>query len=51
MQNLIEITPEKFDVIFDLRYASTNNVCGHELYSRPFAYMHEAAIEPLQQAI
>ncbi|MBU6140297.1 MAG: D-alanyl-D-alanine dipeptidase [Proteobacteria bacterium] len=51
MQNLIEISAEKFDVIFDLRYASKNNVCGHKLYSRPFAYLHEAAIEPLQKAI
>lgn len=51
MQNLIEITPEKFDVIFDLRYASENNVCGHKLYSRPFAYMHEASIEGILKAI
>lgn len=51
MQNLLEITAENFDVIFDLRYASKNNVCGHKLYSTPFAYMHEAAIKPLQQAI
>ena len=51
MQNLVEITPEKFDVIFDLRYASANNVCGHKMYSYPFCYMHEAAIAPLEQAI
>ena len=51
MQNLIEITTEKFDVVFDLRYASENNVCGHKLYSYPFAYMHEAAIGPLSRAI
>ena len=51
MQNLIEITPEKFDVIFDLRYSSEKNVCGHKLYSRPFAYMHEASIEAILKAI
>lgn len=51
MQNLVEISPTNFDVIFDLRYASKNNICGHKLYSHPFAYMHEAAIEPLQAAI
>lgn len=51
MQNLIEITTKKFDVIFDLRYASENNVCGQKLYSYPFAYMHEAAIGPFSRAI
>jgi len=51
MQNLVEITEKKFDVILDLRYATSNNVCGHKLYSSPFCYLHEAAIEPLQKAI
>ncbi|MBP7709505.1 MAG: D-alanyl-D-alanine dipeptidase [Rickettsiales bacterium] len=51
MQNLVEITTKNFDVIFDLRYASENNVCGHKLYAYPFCYMHEAAIEPLNRAI
>ena len=51
MQNLVKITTENFDVIFDLRYASDNNVCGHKLYAYPFCYMHEAAIAPLNRAI
>ncbi len=51
MKNLTEITKEKFDVIFDLRYATDNNVCGQRLYSHPFCYLHEAAIEPLHKAI
>lgn len=51
MHNLIEITEEKFGVILDLRYASDNNVCHHTLYSKPLCYLHEAAIEPLQNAI
>ncbi len=51
MHNLIEITKEKFDVIFDLRYASDNNVCRHKLYSYEHCYLHEAAVKPLQQAI
>jgi D-alanyl-D-alanine dipeptidase len=51
MKNLIEITEKKFDVIFDLRYATANNVCGQKLYAFPFCYFHEAAIEPLQKAI
>jgi zinc D-Ala-D-Ala dipeptidase len=51
MQNLVEITTKNFDVIFDLRYASSNNVCQQKLYSRPFCYLHEAAIKPLNCAI
>lgn len=51
MEDLVEITPEKFDVIFDLRYASLNNVCGVKLYSSPFAFLHPATIAPLNQAI
>ncbi|MES2961941.1 MAG: D-alanyl-D-alanine dipeptidase [Pseudomonadota bacterium] len=51
MQNLIEITEEKFDVILDLRYATSNNVCGHKLYASPFCYLHEAAIPHFEQAI
>ena len=51
MQNLIEITEKKFDVILDLRYATSNNVCGHKLYASPFCYLHEAAIPHFEQAI
>jgi D-alanyl-D-alanine dipeptidase len=51
MQNLIEITEKNFAVTLDLRYASSNNVCGHKLYSQPLCYLHEAAINPLKTAI
>ena len=51
MQNLVEITEKKFDVILDLRYASENNVCGKKLYAQPVCYLHEATAEALQKAI
>jgi len=51
MENLVEITKEKFDVIFDLRYASANNVCGIKLYEFPFAYLHQDAADKLSKAI
>jgi len=51
MQNLIEITEKKFDIILDLRYATSNNVCGQKLYASPFCYLHEAAIPHFEQAI
>lgn len=49
--SLTEITKENFDVIFDLRYATKNNVCEIPLYSEPFCYLHNSAISPLQKAI
>lgn len=51
MTNLVLITEEKFDIILDLRYATKNNVCGRELYSKPLCYLHEATIAPLQKVI
>lgn len=51
MQNLVAITPQEFDVILDLRYASNNNVCGHKMYAEPFCYLHESAIPHLKKAI
>lgn len=51
MQNLVKITEEKFNVILDIRYASTNNVCKKKIYSTPFCYLHEDAIAPLEKAI
>ena len=51
MQNLVEITKDQFDVIFDLRYASDNNVCGHKMYAFPFCYLNKDAAEGLRKAI
>jgi len=51
MQNLVEITQSKNGVIIDLRYASKNNVCGHELYSYPFCYLHPDAEKALKKAV
>lgn len=51
MNKLIEITEKKFDLLLDLRYATTNNVCGMQLYTKPICYLHEAMIEPLQEVI
>lgn len=51
MSKLVEVTEKEFGVILDLRYASKNNVCGIELYSKPVCYFSEAAIEPLKKAI
>jgi D-alanyl-D-alanine dipeptidase len=51
MSKLIEITAEKFDVILELRYASTNNVCEKILYSKPLCYICEEIIEAFKTAL
>lgn len=51
MQNLVEITADKFDLILDLRYATTNNVCGIKLYSKSVCYLHKDAAEALRKAV
>jgi D-alanyl-D-alanine dipeptidase len=51
MHNLIEITPQEFGVILDVRYASTNNVCEQEMYSQPRMYLHQKAAELLKKAV
>ena len=51
MENLVEISTKEFDVILDMRYASSHNVCGHKLYSYPLCLFNQAAINPLKKAI
>jgi len=48
---LTEINETGFNVKLDLRYATTNNVCGIKLYSEPLCYLHKSASEALQKAI
>lgn len=50
MQNLVEINAKELDVVFDLRYASANNVCGHQLYAKPFCFLHKDAVIALKKA-
>ncbi len=50
MTNLIEVTKKNLDAIFDLRYASKNNVCNFELYSQPRCFLHPQAFEAITKA-
>lgn len=47
---LIEVNQSNLDAVFDLRYATTNNVCKVELYNKPLCFLHEEAFEKLQNA-
>jgi D-alanyl-D-alanine dipeptidase len=47
---LAKINPQEIPVIFDFRYASTNNVCGQKLYQEPQPFLHIEALEKLKIA-
>lgn len=49
MKNLVDISA--FDVLFDLRYASKNNVCGVQMYAKPIYLLHKDAAKKMQEAI
>jgi D-alanyl-D-alanine dipeptidase len=51
MENLVNITAEKFDVILDLRYATKNNVCHHQMYGKPLCFLHPHAADCLKKAV
>ena len=52
MDNLIEISSKNgFDVILDIRYATTNNFTGEKIYDEPICFLHEKAAENLKKAI
>ena len=48
---LVEINSKNIDAIFDLAYATKNNVCGYELYSKPLCMLHEEAYEKLKNVV
>jgi len=51
MNQLIELNTKNCDAIFDLRYATKNNVCGKILYNKPLCFLHPEAFNKLQIAI
>lgn len=49
--NLVEITPQEFDVELDLRYASGNNFTGRPVYRRGACYLNLEAADNLRRAV
>jgi len=45
---LLAINQKDLDAVFDLRYATKNNICEVELYSQPSLFLHEEAFEKLR---
>lgn len=50
MNNLVLID-NKFDVEFDIRYASKNNVTGVKIYNQALCYLHQDAVTCFKKAI
>jgi D-alanyl-D-alanine dipeptidase len=48
--SLIEIKAPRFDVLFDIAYATADNITGKPVYRRPAAYLHEEAANLLDKA-
>jgi D-alanyl-D-alanine dipeptidase len=48
---LIEISPEKYDIDLDIRYATQNNFTGAPIYKRAVCFLNEEAAEKLIWAI
>ena len=49
-ERLVEVTPETIPgVVFDLRYASTNNITGRPLYPEAKAYLRTETIQKLRK--
>lgn len=49
--NLVKITQQDYDIIFDIRYATKNNFTGEEIYENSDLYLHKDSAEKLKIAI
>ena len=47
----VPITPPRFDVDLDLRYATADNITGRPIYARPLCLLHPAAADRLAAAM
>ena len=52
MNDLVKISPENgFDIIWDIRYATTNNVAGQKIYDKPHCFLHKNCAKNFKIAI
>ncbi len=50
-KNLVEIDEKNYGIKLDLRYNTTNNICGIKLYSQAICYLHKDAAGALKKAV
>jgi len=48
---LVEIIPPEYDIILDIRYATSDNFTGKLIYAKPLCFLHEEAAEALKKSI
>ncbi len=48
---LIKITPQEYDVVIELAYATSNNFTGKPVYKANECYLHEEAAKLLKKAV
>src|ERR1700691_4324887 len=48
---LEEVSPQGFDVLIDIAYATPDNFTGRPVYARPGCYLHADAAEALKRAV
>ena len=48
---LVKITPEQYDVVIELAYATPNNFTGKPVYKKNDCYLNEEAAELLKKAV
>ena len=51
MSNLVKINDKNLDIIFDIRYATTNNVCNQILYHDDYSALHPEAYTKFEKAV
>jgi D-alanyl-D-alanine dipeptidase len=51
MKELINLKEQNIDIIFDIRYATKNNICNVQLYNQPFCYLNKDCFEKLKKAV
>ena len=51
MTKLIEILPDRMNIILSLAYATSNNFTGKKIYNRPACFLHPSAAEAFDKAI
>ncbi len=48
---VFEITKDKYDVILDLRYGSTDNFLNQQVYENSICYLHQDALKPFEKVV
>ena len=51
LMSLVKITEAEFDVVLDIKYATSDNFTGKPIYKKPLCYIHPDGAECLKKAV